>query len=264
MTMGTAATMMSLAEALGLTLPGAASIPAPDSNHSEDGDADRQAHRDMVWEDLKPRDFLKKESFDNAIVTLMAMGGSTQRADPPRRQRPGAPASSCRSSASTTSRRRCRCSPTSARRATNPDGGFLLRGRVARPPRRAERNLLHLKAKTVQRQRPSARTSPARAIYNADVIRKRKNPLKEVRRPGGAARQPPPSGGGDQSLGDEDHRKHTGKAVVFDDYNDMGRAHRPRRPRLQRRLGCWCCGTAGPLGGPGMPEWACCRCRRSS
>src|ERR1700716_1170331 len=77
MTMGTAATMMSLAESLGLTLPGAASIPAPDSNHSKMATLTGKRIVEMVWEDLKPRDFLKKESFDNAIVTLMAMGGST-------------------------------------------------------------------------------------------------------------------------------------------------------------------------------------------
>src|ERR1043165_2347939 len=77
MTMGTAATMMSLAESLGFSLPGAASIPAPDSNHAKMATLTGKRIVDMVWEDLKPRDFLTKESFDNAIVTLLAMGGST-------------------------------------------------------------------------------------------------------------------------------------------------------------------------------------------
>src|SRR5688500_12784821 len=77
MTMGTAATMMSLAESLGFSLPGAASIPAPDSNHAKMATLTGKRIVDMVWEDLKPRDFLRKESFDNAAVTLMAMGGST-------------------------------------------------------------------------------------------------------------------------------------------------------------------------------------------
>ncbi|MGH8704843.1 MAG: dihydroxy-acid dehydratase, partial [Burkholderiales bacterium] len=77
MTMGTAATMMSLAESLGLTLPGAASIPAPDSNHSKMATLTGKRAVDMVWEDLKPRDLLTREAFDNAIVTLMALGGST-------------------------------------------------------------------------------------------------------------------------------------------------------------------------------------------
>src|SRR4051794_6418627 len=77
MTMGTAATMMSLAEVLGFSLPGAASIPAPDSNHARMATLTGKRIVEMVWEDLKPRDFLSKASFDNAIVALMAMGGST-------------------------------------------------------------------------------------------------------------------------------------------------------------------------------------------
>src|SRR6266849_3516430 len=77
MTMGTAATMMSITEALGLALPGASSIPAPDSNHAKMATLCGKRAVEMVWEDLKPRDILKEESFDNGIVTLMAMGGST-------------------------------------------------------------------------------------------------------------------------------------------------------------------------------------------
>src|SRR5207237_10135075 len=77
MTMGTAATMMSIAEALGFTLPGASSIPAPDSNHSKMAALTGKRIVEMVWQDLKPRDILDARSFDNAIVTLMAMGGST-------------------------------------------------------------------------------------------------------------------------------------------------------------------------------------------
>ena len=77
MTMGTAATMMSLAEALGFTLPGYSSIPAPDSNHARMATLTGKRIVEMVWEDLKPRDLLSRGSFDNAITTLMAMGGST-------------------------------------------------------------------------------------------------------------------------------------------------------------------------------------------
>ncbi len=77
MTMGTAATMMSIAEVLGLTLPGYASIPAPDSNHSKMAALTGKRIVDMVWEDLKPRDILESKSFDNAVIALLAMGGST-------------------------------------------------------------------------------------------------------------------------------------------------------------------------------------------
>jgi dihydroxy-acid dehydratase len=77
MVMGTAATMMAVAEALGLTLPGASSIPAADSAHPR---MCAQAGRrivDMVWEDLVPDRILTPSAFDNAVKVHMAMGGST-------------------------------------------------------------------------------------------------------------------------------------------------------------------------------------------
>ncbi|MEK7244582.1 MAG: dihydroxy-acid dehydratase, partial [Pseudomonadota bacterium] len=77
MTMGTASTMAILTETLGLSLPGAASIPAADSNHPRLASASGRRIVEMVWEDLKPRDILSADSFDNAIVALNAIGGST-------------------------------------------------------------------------------------------------------------------------------------------------------------------------------------------
>jgi len=77
MSMGTAATMMILAETLGFALPGAATIPAVDSSHV------RMARKcgvqvvELVKKDFKPQDMLTKESFENAIVVLNAIGGST-------------------------------------------------------------------------------------------------------------------------------------------------------------------------------------------
>ena len=77
MTMGTASTMTSATEALGLTLPGAASIPAADANHARMATACGKRIVEMVWEDLKPADLLTAASFDNAITTVLALGGST-------------------------------------------------------------------------------------------------------------------------------------------------------------------------------------------
>jgi len=76
-TMGTATTMNSLAEALGMQLPGSAAIPAP---YRERGQMAYQTGRrivDMVWEDLKPSDIMTREAFENAIVVNSAIGGST-------------------------------------------------------------------------------------------------------------------------------------------------------------------------------------------
>src|SRR5437879_13834267 len=77
MTMGTASTMTSLAETLGMTLPGASSIPAVDANHSRMASACGRRIVEMVWEDLKPGDILNLASFENAITADMAMAGST-------------------------------------------------------------------------------------------------------------------------------------------------------------------------------------------
>jgi dihydroxyacid dehydratase/phosphogluconate dehydratase len=77
MVMGTAATMMAIAEALGLTLPGASSIPAADSGHPRMCGAAGRRIVDMVWEDLSPERILTPAAFDNAIKVHMAMGGST-------------------------------------------------------------------------------------------------------------------------------------------------------------------------------------------
>ena len=77
MTMGTASTMTSIAEVLGLVLPGGASIPAADSNHIRLSTASGRRIVEMVWDDLKPSDILSVASFENAIVAAMAMGCST-------------------------------------------------------------------------------------------------------------------------------------------------------------------------------------------
>ncbi|WP_237476753.1 IlvD/Edd family dehydratase [Lichenibacterium dinghuense] len=76
-TMGTASTMNALAEALGMTLPGCAAIPAP---YRERGQIAYETGRrivDMVWEDLKPSDIITREAIENAIVVNSAIGGST-------------------------------------------------------------------------------------------------------------------------------------------------------------------------------------------
>ena len=77
MVMGTAATMMAITEALGLALPGASSIPAPDSNHPRMCAAAGRRAVEMVWEDLTPEKILTAAAFDNAIRVHVALGGST-------------------------------------------------------------------------------------------------------------------------------------------------------------------------------------------
>jgi dihydroxy-acid dehydratase len=79
-TMGTASTMTSIVEALGLTLPGASSIPAMDSAHTRMATDCGQTIVEMIWQDLKPSDILTSASFQNAVAVQMALGGSTNAA----------------------------------------------------------------------------------------------------------------------------------------------------------------------------------------
>jgi len=76
-TMGTATTMNSLAEALGMQLPGSAAIPAPYRERGQISYETGLRIVDMVWEDLRPSDVMTREAFENAIVINSAIGGST-------------------------------------------------------------------------------------------------------------------------------------------------------------------------------------------
>src|SRR4030088_2221508 len=76
-TMGTASTMNSLAEALGMSLPGCAAIPAPYRERGQIAYETGKRIVEMVWEDLKPSDILTRKAFENCIVVNSAIGGST-------------------------------------------------------------------------------------------------------------------------------------------------------------------------------------------
>jgi dihydroxy-acid dehydratase len=76
-TMGTATTMNSMAEALGMSLPGSAAIPAPHKERAVNAYESGKRIVEMVWEDLRPSKILTREAFENAIVVNSAIGGST-------------------------------------------------------------------------------------------------------------------------------------------------------------------------------------------
>jgi dihydroxy-acid dehydratase len=251
MTMGTAATMMSLAEALGLTLPGASSIPAPDSNHSKMATLTGKRIVEMVWEDLKPRDFLTARSFDNAAVTLMAMGGSTNALI-------HLVAMAGRAGIKFPLDRFNEFSAKVPLLANvRPSGDkYLMEDFYYAGGLRALLNelkdLLALECRTVNGRTLGQNLEGAR-IYNEDVIRKRSNPLKEsgglVVLRGNLA----PNGAVIKAAATK-IVKHTGKAVVFDDYNDMS-ARIDREDLEVDANSVLVLRNAGPLGGPGMPEW---------
>jgi dihydroxy-acid dehydratase len=252
MTMGTASTMTALAEALGMTLPGASSIPAADSNHTRMA-MDCGTHIvEMVWKDRKPSAILTRGSFENAITVDMAIGGSTNAiihliAIAGRRGITLELDSFARIS---------RRVPVLA--DIRPSGRFLmedfyyaggLRGLMGEI-----RDLLNLDCATVNGKTLGENIAAAR-VHNPEVIRARANPLFTT---GGTAvlygNLAPDGAVIKTSAADSRLLRHTGPAVVFDNYADMeARIHRddlnatPDSVLVLR--------NAGPLGGPGMPEW---------
>ncbi len=253
MTMGTAATMMSIAESLGLTLPGAASIPAPDSNHSKLASLSGKRVVEMVWEDLQPRDLLTKEAFDNAIVTLMALGGSTNAIV-------HLVAMAGRAGVKLPLERFNELSAKTPVLANiRPSGTrYLMEDFYYAGGLRALlgelRDLLVLGCRTVNGRTLGENLENAR-IFDDDVIRRRANPLKAAGgivvlkgnlAPNGAVIK--------ASAASPKLLKHTGRAVVFEDYNDM--AARIDRDDLEVDAdSVLVLRNAGPLGGPGFPEW---------
>jgi len=253
MTMGTAATMMAIAETLGLALPGASSIPAPDSNHARMASLAGRRAVELVWEDLKPRDLLGVESFDNAIVTLMAMGGSTNAlihlVAMAGRAGHKLPLERFNEIAARTPLL-ANVRPTGERYLMEDfyyAGG--LRGLLAELP-----DLLHLEARTVSGRTLGEDLAGAR-IHDEDVIRRRANPVKSsgglVVLRGNLA----PNGAVIKAAAATPRLlRHVGRAVVFEDYNDM--AARIDRDDLDADAdSVLVLRNSGPLGGPGMPEW---------
>jgi dihydroxy-acid dehydratase len=252
MTMGTAATMMSATEALGLSLPGAASIPAPDSNHGRMAVATGRRAVEMVWEDLTPRALLSADSFDNAVTTVLALGGSTNAIIHliAMAGRAGIKLDVDRFDALS------RKVPLLAN--VRPSGKYLMEDFYyaggLRALLKALGGLIKPKARTVNGKTIGQNVADA-AIHNPDVIHTLDRPVKAAGglavlrgnlAPDGAVIKP--------SAADPRLLKHTGPAVVFEDYNDM--AKRIDDPKLVVDAdSVLVLRNAGPLGGPGMPEW---------
>jgi dihydroxy-acid dehydratase len=252
MTMGTAATMMSLAETLGLALPGSASIPAVDANHSRMAEACGRRIVEMVWEDIKPRDILTAASFDNAIAVLMALGGSTNAIVHlvAMAGRAGIPLSLDRFDEIS------REVPLLAN--LRPSGTWLMEDFYYAGGLRALMGemaaLLDLSQRTVNGRSLGENIAGCKT-HNPDVIATLDKPvqtsgglavLRGNLAPDGAVIKP--------TAANPKLLQHTGKAVVFEDYNDM--AARIDDENLDvDASSVLVLRNAGPLGGPGMPEW---------
>ncbi|MGR3933600.1 L-arabinonate dehydratase [Streptomyces sp. BRA346] len=252
MTMGTASTLTAAAEALGVTLPGASSIPAVDSGHERMAAASGMRIVELVWQDLRLSEILTRDAYEDAVTTVLALGGSTNAVI-------HLIAMAGRSGVRLTLDdfdRTARTVPVLAN--LRPGGRYLMEdfhfaGGLP--------GFLSRLTDTLHLDRPTAAHATLREqldgalVHNPDVIRPRDNPLAGE---GGVAvlrGNLCPDGAVIKHIAADQHLlKHTGPAVVFDDYktmqatiDDPGLGITEDTVLVLR--------NAGPLGGPGMPEY---------
>ena len=253
MTFGTASTMTAIAESLGLTLPGASSIPAADANHIRMSTRCGRRIVEMVHAKLGPEQIITEKSVANASAVAMATGCSTNAVVHliAMARRAGVPLTL------EDLDRVSRTTPVIAN--IRPSGkqylmeDFYYAGGL-RALMAEMKELLHLDAMTVSGF-PLGATLEGAEVYNSDVIRPLSNPiyhegslavLKGNLAPDGCVVKP--------SACEERLRVHEGPALVFDSYPEMKAAIddedldvTPDHVLILR--------NAGPKGGPGMPEW---------
>ncbi|MEV4319826.1 L-arabinonate dehydratase [Actinocrispum sp. NPDC049592] len=249
MTMGTASTMTSVAEVLGMTLPGAASIPAVDSGHSRMAAASGARIVEMVWEDLTPATLLTPEAFTDAVVTVLALGGSTNAVIHLIAMAGRAGVALSLSDFDEIARG----VPVLA--DIQPSGRFLmedfyyaggLRGLLSRLT-----PWLHLDRRVASGWTLGESLAHAE-VFDAEVIRPLDNPLAKE---GGLAvlnGNLAPAGAVIKHIAaDERLLRHTGPAVVFDSYADLQARIDTVEATADSVL---VLRGSGPQGGPGMPE----------
>src|SRR3954447_10613350 len=252
MTMGTASTMTSAVEALGVTLPGAASIPAADARHAVMGAHTGRRIVEMVWTDVKLSDVCTRAAFRNAVVCVLALGGSTNAIihliAMARRLGVELALADFEELARTT--------PLLAN--IRPSGKYLMEDFFYAGGLPALLNnlgdLLDTSACTVNGFTLGENIERAKT-FNEDVIRTVDDPivanntlavLRGNLAPDGAVIKP--------AAAEERLHRHTGPAVVFENYDDM--AARIDEPDLDiDENSVIVLRSAGPQGAPGMPEW---------
>ena len=252
MTMGTAATMMSMADALGMSLPGASSIPAVDSNHNRMASLSGRRAVDLVWQDIKPTDILTEQAFENAIKVQMAIGGSTNAIIhlTALARRAGVPLDL------EIFDRISQGIPLLAN--IKPSGKYVMEdfyyaGGLTALMKRLEESL-NLETVTINGKTLHDNLEGAE-VFNEDVIRPLENPvstaggtavLRGSLAPDGAVIKP--------TAAEERLWKHRGSAVVFKDIRDL-KARVDSEDLKVTADSVLVLQNAGPVGGPGMPEW---------
>ena len=252
MVMGTASTMASMGESLGIALPGNAAIPAVDSRRAQLAEASGRQIMAAVEQDLRPSKIMTQEAFENAIRTLHALGGSTNAII-------HLTAIAGRLGIElplTLFDELSRTTPFILN--LKPSGEFLMEDFFyagGLPALLNElRPLLHMDAMTVTGRTLGENVSGT-INHNPDLIRSLDEPLNSEGglavvygslAPSGAVIKP--------TAASPDLLTHRGRALVFDDHDDM--EHRIDVPDLDvNPEDVLVMRNAGPQGGPGMPEW---------
>ena len=252
MTMGTASTMTAMAEVLGFSIPGASSVPAMDSNHQRlAAEAGRLAVNN-AWDGPKPSDLATRKSFENAIAVDMAIGGSTNAIVHLLAMAGRAGVELSLSDFDEISRK------TPLITDLRPSGKFLMEdfyfaGGLPAVLKRME-SILHMDLPTVN-GKTLAENVVNSQVHNNEVIRTIEDPiapdggttvLRGNLAPNGAVIK--------HSAADPSLLKHSGPAIVFDNYKELSeRIDDPDLPVTKDSV--LVLKNAGPIGAPGMPEW---------
>lgn len=253
MTMGTASTMMAITETLGLSLPGASSIPAPDSGHKRMARASGRRIVDMVWEDLTPEQILTRPAFENAIAAAMAMGCSSNAIIHVIAMARRAGVDIGLDDFDTASRKIPVIANVRPNGSTYLMEDFFYAGGLP-ALLNVMKDKLHLDQLTVNGKTLGENIADAQ-VYNQDVIRSPDVPVYESGAlvvlygnlsPDGCVMK--------VSAMDSRFLKHTGPALVFDSYEEM-QAALADPDLIVTADSVLVLRNAGPHGGPGMPEW---------
>ncbi|MEU5295402.1 L-arabinonate dehydratase [Streptomyces umbrinus] len=253
MTMGTASTLTAAAEALGVTVPGASSIPAVDSGHDRMAAASGLRIVELVRQDRKLSHILTADAFEDAVTTVLGLGGSTNAVI-------HLIAMAGRAGVRLTLDDFDRIARTVPVLANVRPGGrtylmedFHFAGGLPGFLSRIT-DLLHLDRPTVSYDTMREQLASAQ-VHNDDVIRTRQNPVATE---GGVAvlrGNLCPDGAVIKHIAAEPHLlKHTGPAVVFDDYRTMQRTINDPELGITADT-VLVLRNSGPKGGPGMPEY---------
>ena len=251
-TMGTASTMTALVDVMGLTLPGASSIPAVDMAHARMASTAGRRIVEMVWEDLKPSDIVTPAAVANAVVTDMALSGSTNSLIHliAMARRAGV-ALDLDAFDRASERVPVLCNLAPSGRYLMEDfyfaGGLL--GFLSRIKHELELGCMTVSGQTLGQNLAEV------SVWNDDVIRPLGNPLfaagglvvlRGNLAPRGAVLK--------RAAADPRLLQHTGSAIVFENHADMmARIDDPDLPVTPDSV--LVLRDAGPVGAPGMPEW---------